>query len=600
MPTRKTTRKKTTTTPPKPPTPTAGNRNHLLNIPYGDLIAEATAKTHGAKYYKGHGWIYTGPHLPENLKPYAPEAYTWMQWHENHLNNTTPKGNPKPDPTTGTLTLYPEQKADVQAILTAHQAGAPEFLLANEVGTGKTAISIAAAKQIPHAKNILIVAPLGPTFGWKHHIQQMGDGGKNWCIINYESALKLLEPPTKALTTKSIKTRNRQTIQHGKPRTQWDVVISDESHNLGNPDSQRQRALDKIIAGPTGTKPAFSLRVSATAGRNITKLGYLHRGIAWATKSTIRQKFSAEEYLQWCKTNGFQVELTFGNHLTWERNERDLKLMNSILFGRKPTWGIRRLPNWEEVRRIPLPVELTPAERAAYNTQWSEFKEASERARQITTRVRNDPHASREAKHQARDAQAKGLVAQIRYRQKVGMLKAHGNARFVQQMLENDKQVAISCEFMSTVKKYQEELAALGIEAAIYTGKNRDTREQERIAFQRGEKKVIIFTPTAGFNLQAGDSSVPGATDTPRVQLCAEPRWSPDPAVQAEGRTHRNYKLAPVYYSYAVDTQDEAVITRCIQGMNDMKKLLGDKETQLRGLAQALGIALFMEQDPTE
>lgn len=561
-----------------------------MAIPYEE---RALAQAHGARYYPRSGWVYTGRTLPPALKGYRPDRYSWDEWvEEAELNGAAPAGNPSPDPSTGEVTLRPDQTEDVHTILRAHTAGTPEFVIGSDVGTGKTPVAITAVKNLPDVRNVLIVCPHGVMPGWRSHLRRMGDGGKRWAIINYESCKKLLETPASADEAKRTRTKNLRIAREGKPKVPWDVVITDESHALGNPEAQQTMAMDKVIAGPLG-KPAFVLRLSATAGSNPAQLSYLHRGIAWRTGAPQRSTITSEQYVQWCEDNGVKVSMGgYGNRLTWDRNETDLKKMRALLFKGEPVWGVRRTPPWDEPQRIPLPVALSAAERLAYEEEWAHFQAAMTHLDAVRKKAATSGKQPGKA---LSEANAKGRAAQIRYRQKAGQIKARGNALFAKELLAKGLQVAISCEYLGTVEELRDTLASMKIDVAEFTGQNRDTREEERLAFQRGEKPVIIFTPAEGFNLQSSDRGVEGASDVPRATLVAEPRWSPKKALQVEGRCHRDHQLAPVYYSYAEDTVDEKVISTALEGMRDTKVLMGDSVTHFAGLSKALGVPLVLQ-----
>lgn len=639
---------------------------------------------------------------------------------------------PAPDPTTGTITPRTDQLQDIKKILMARQADLPEVLNASGVGVGKTIVTIGAVKRMAQVKNVLVVCPLPVAAGWRLHLRDMGDGGINWCIINYQSVKKLLEPPPSAKTAKKARTKNLQTVQKGKPKVQWDVVIVDESHycfpgetlvstedgsveiaelvaqhqsgaalprvlsqaadgsvrlrevtgvfvsppsplvrvrhaqgevvctedhplysrehgyapaslldegdtltvtlseggekgvgesrvqsvepvrqgpeptfnlsvetdenyfangvlahNCSNPESQRTRAIDKIVAGPAH-QPAFKINMSATAGNDPSKVSYLHRGLFSNDGIQPLPHISSDRFIEWCESHRLSVDSgSFGNALKWDPEktgsnaDKELDRLHELLFKADTPWAFRRMPDWPEQRRIPAPVELTWEEMEAYNADWKEFQKALsaiDRKMKSTT--------SGKTKSALR---AKGLAEQTRYRQKAGQVRAGGTAAFAAEMVAKGHQVAIAAEYLGTVSRLQEELDHLKMPTAIFTGDNRDTREDERIAYQRGEKKVIIYTPTEGFDLHAGDDRV-GGNSVPRVTVVAEPRWSPGKALQAEGRGHRNGTDAPVYYTFASGTVEEQVIHRCINGMRNIGKINGDDTKPFDGLKEALGV----------
>lgn len=704
----------------------------ILDVPYEE---RAVAQHFGARYFSSEGWAYTGTTLPRDLERYRPKRYSWQEWVERTLmgeiSATAPA--PDPDPSSGTFVLRVDQLQDVKKLIVARQSGAPETLNASGVGVGKTAVAISAVKRMSQVKNVLVVCPLAVAAGWRLHLRDMGDGDMNWCIVNYESTKKLLEPPASAKAAKKTRTKNLHTVQKGTPKVQWDVVIVDESHycfpgdtlistedgpleiaelvaqhgsgrtlprvlsqapdgsvrlrevtgvfisppsplvrvrhsqgdvvctedhplhskehgyvpasllqegdtlsvalpggegkgvgeskvvkvepvrqgaeptfnlsvedhenyfangvlahNCSNPESQRTRAIDKIVAGPAH-RPAFKINMSATAGKDPSKVSYLHRGLFWLDGLKPLPHITSDRFIEWCETHRLSVSNdSFGNALKWdpEKNgsnaDSELDRLHSLIFKSDPVWAFRRMPDWPEQRRIPAPVELTWEETEAYNADWKEFQQALA----AIDRKMKSPTTSGKAKSALR---AKGLAEQTRYRQKAGQVRAGGTADFAAEMVKKGHQVAISAEYLGTVNRLREELDRLKVPTALFTGENRDTREDERIAYQRGEKKVIIYTPTEGFNLHAGETMV-GGNNVPRVTIVAEPRWSPGKALQAEGRGHRNGTDAPVYYTFASGTVEENVIHRCIDGMRNIGKINGDDTKPFEGLKEALGV----------
>lgn len=557
----------------------------VLDVPYEEV---PLARREGAENYPGFGWVHIGAELPAALAPYAPKPYSWEAWLTADLKGSM--GNPAPDASTGAFTLRKDQEEDAAAILNSRQQGLPEFLLGSNVGVGKTPTTIAAVKRMPGVRTVLVICPLPAAAGWRTHLLQMGDGGKRWCIINYESTKKLLLPKSGNRTSgRATRSKNLRLVQSGTPRFGWDVVIRDESHRCGNPESQQTRACDKIISNPPQQRPAFVVDLSATAGANPAKLSYLHRGLAARSGETSRSHISADDYVDWCKTRGISVTRGgFGNALTWEKNKSDLMKMNLLIYKGLPQWAVRRVPDWPEQQRIPVPIELTAHETAAYKQEWRQFHKTLreiEKARRSRSAggVRASPSGTE---------RTKGAAAQMRYRQKAGMLRAQGTAGFVAEMVEKDTQVAVSCEFLKTAQKVREELAAKGIRVSMFTGENRDEREQERIAFQRGHTEVIIFTTTEAVNFHAGESTI-AATTTQRVTVVAEPRWSPTAALQVEGRTQRNGTSAPCYYTFATDTAEEKVLRVVTEGMQNIATINGDPTVNFdQFLGEALGVPL--------
>lgn len=556
-------------------------------MPYEERSLASSA---GAVWYPGLGWGWVGTRIPAGLRRYYPKAYSWQAWLSADLAGFGP-GDPTPDLSTGSLTLRPDQVEDATTLLAARRAGCPEFLVASDVGVGKTAVCIAALKRMPGVRNILVVAPLSVVANWRKHLEEMGDGDKRWCLLNYESTKKLLTPPRSAETAKRTRTKNLHTARSGVGKIAWDVVVTDESHYLGTPDSQRSLTLDRVVAGP-GARPAFVVRMSATAGSNPAQLSYLHRGLFWRTGSRPLPTITADGYREWCEVRGIGVVPgRFGSGLAWDKEPSGLTRMHHLLFSGAPQWAVRRRPDWPKQQRFLIPVDLDPDEMDAYQREWAEFASAM---REVERTRRAGKSTTPSSARAAATARARGLAAQTRYRQKAGILRAAHTADFIADMVSKGRQVAVSCEYLGTVEAVVAALQALRVDAVTFTGQNRESREDDRLAFQRGEVPVIVFTPAEGFNLHAGDTMVGGST-TPRVTVVAEPRWSPKKALQCEGRSHRNAADAPCYYLYATDTVERDVLRTVIEGMDDTAVINGDDTEPFSALLSGvLGVPVVM------
>lgn len=596
MPAKQATRTRTTrVTPPAParratPAPKTpivdhakGERLFVLEVPYEE---RQLANQAGGRWEPNFGWIYVGTNLPAALTRYRPRAYSWAAWEEAEYAGGH-KGNPAPVTDNGSFTLRADQLEDVRIILAAHRAGSPEFLIGSLTGVGKTVTAIAAAKQIPGVSTIAVIGPFTSLPVWRNHIKEMGDGGKRWVLINPESVKALLTKPAPRINAKTGKpvksatsTKNKQHAKDGKPKVAWDLVIVDESHLLNNPDSQRSIAIDRIIEGP-GTKPAFVLRLSATAGSNPAQLSYLHRGLAFVSGEKPQPKINMEAYAAWCQKRGVAVSVSkkFGTEkLVWEQNQRDLMIFNKLIFGTRPQWACRRKPEgWPEQQRILVPIELNLREMDAYEAAWEEFQEA----------MRELKKADGATGAAARAARTKGLAAQIRYRQKAGIIRAPHTAEYAISLHEKGYQVAISCEFLGAVEAIREHLTSKGHAVSEFTGANQQAREGERVAFQQGKTKFIVFTPDSSFSLHQGEAIV-GGNDVPRALVVAQPRWSPTKTLQVEGRTQRNGQEAFAHYPFAQDTIEHRVLKASLAGVEAMATLNGDDPALIRAANQAL------------
>lgn len=610
-----TSRKKTVRTGKKPPktvstiAPALNPRDALLPgenlwvLTCNDWDMRGFLKSHGARYFPEYGWAYLGESLPDALRPYLPARHSWDAFVAHSLiPQSAPRGNPNPDARTGTITLRSDQEEDVATIVAAYRRGAPEFLNASLVGAGKTVTSIAAAKRIPGVRRILVLCPLGAIPAWRRTIDDMGDGGKEWVLLNYQSTKKLLTQPAAARAAKKQSTKNQRTVSHGAARAQFDLVIRDESQWCADPSSQQTRAVDKAIAGPAGTHPALVMSVSATPCSDPSQASYLHRGLAWRTGQPVRAHITTDEYVAWCKRYGLGVEHGIANKLTWvhkktpEAHGPDIRKLNHLIFGAHPPWALRRVPDWPEQQRFETPIELSPQEREAYDVEWSAFAaamralDAAQKHRESVTRS-GERAQERAAATRLENARKAARDASVRYQQKAGLLRGASTAEYIALMVDKGFQVAVSCQHLAVVDDLRERLERRRIPTATFTGQNVTDREGERVRFQQGDATVILFTTAEALNLHAGETAV-GGNNVPRVTVVAQPRWSPRQAVQVEGRGQRNGTAAPCYYLYAVDTIEEHVLRTVLPAMRNTLAIVGDDTTSIGDLARNIGLPL--------
>lgn len=547
----------------------------LLEVPYEQ---RSLASSKGARWQAELGWVFTGTVVPESLCGWLPKPYSWASFQQQDLDGKA-LGHAAGSYETGQVQLRDDQEQDRDRILDAWEQGAPEFLLASDVGCGKTYTVLAAIRRLEDVRNILIISPLSVVPHWRRSLEAIGDGGRRFCVINYESIQKLVSKPAAAHSAKRKSTKNRRTAKSGTGKIAWDVIICDESHYLTNPSSQRSQLVERIIAGPAGS-PAWPIRMSATAGSNPAEMAYLHRGLFWATGKKPLTSITMDKYAQWCAEQRLGVSVDRWDKLKWEKDKGDLERIRRMLLDTEVPWAVRRRPeDWPEQQRIPTPVELSPEEMMLYERAWGEFKHA----------MRDIEKSVKSGQVSVAQKQAAGLAAQLRYRQKAGLLRAPHTTNFILDLLNKGLQVAVSCEFIDCVETISNGLRAKHVPVSLFTGRNRVDRETQRVRFQLGTSKVILFTPAEGFSLHAGEQAING-NQVPRATVIAEPRWSPKKSLQIEGRAHRDGQHAPCYYCYAENTIERRVVDVLVDGISNTKTMVGDDISSLTALAETLNV----------
>lgn len=551
--------------PPKPIDLSGGG--YVLDVPYE---VRQVATHLGAKWDPARGMhVYAGTALPPLLEAFRPAPFSWAA----RLHEDATGGRAVDVPPAADIVLRDHQVEAVESITAVRKAGLPGFLLADEVGLGKTLATLGAIHEMPASKrDVLVLAPKSVMPGWRKSIEAMGTGGRRWTVLNYDSIKKLLTTPPSATTAKTKSTRNKRVAMNGKPIVDWNIVVLDEAHLLRNPTSQRSHAVRTL------TRDAFTFFLSATAGQDPLELVYLARLLASVTGVPVQD---LEEFQHWCTDIGISITRGDYGRLLWDNNPDDIALVNKLLFGQwkpgQPAAGLRRVPTdiagWPEQQRIPHPLDLIGETRRLYDEAWTEF-----RAQMDLAQRGKDP--------------TNGLAAQTRFRQKASLLRVPATADHVLTLLEAGRQVFVSCQWLESVDALAEMLGgktAGGRKvrvATLHGGMSSAEREVNREAFQDGDANVIVSTVVEGINLQAGESG--HDNNTPRATVLHDIRYSAIQCRQVEGRTHRDGQNAVAYWCYATDTVEEKIVLKAVERMETMGDLQGDDTSSVAELEELL------------
>jgi hypothetical protein len=385
----------------------------------------------------------------------------------------------------------------------------------------------------------------------------MGDGGRDVLIVNYERLGRLFELSAEARR----KVRSKKGLARAGAAPEFDVVLWDESHRCKNPAAARSKLAAKLNA-----RAGFVLWLSATAGQNPLELSYLAPLLASATGS---RAADLKDFEQWCVAQGLGVTRGAYGRWDWRGDPRDCEKVRAMLFEGTPALGVRRRPEdvagWPEINRILTPIALDPEARALYEHAWTAFR----RELELAPRGR-DPRSA--------------LAATLRLRQKSSLIRVPGTAELVLELLENGHQVAVSVAFVETLARLREELARAGVSCATIQGAQPAAeKEAERLRFQRGEARVVLFTVEEGISLHQGEHN-----DAPRSAVIHDVRWSGIQMAQIEGRCHRDGRFAQVYWTYAEGTLEEQIAAIVCRRLAGMKSMVGDDVETLREIERLL------------
>lgn len=541
----------------------------IYDIPWED---RAIAQILHAENVSGLGYVSEG--LAKYGEEYHVHPYSWASFVERKIKN-----DPTAHPTgehEDRYVLREDQKEDVTTVLAARSTGAPEFLIANETGTGKTVTAWSAVQKL-HPKSVLIVCPAAVIPVWRQHIKDMGDKGMDIVVINYESLRNLISPPDQAVKAKKPATQNKNIALYGEPYTTFDVIIFDEAHKMKNPTSQQSR-----ISNTLAKHAKFIIKLTATPGKDPSQLHYMWRGLSWVTQDPIKviDENNFDEYVKWCHNNDIHgiVEAPFGNGIKWDGEKEDLINMEKILYGKKDgiAWSTRRKSELEIVRQ-PLLVDLSAKDREMYDKIVEDVKA------EIMENISKN-----------RKDLSKGLAAMMALRQKTGLLKVKSVVEYTKYAINDlNEQVVISSFFHNTTDALAKYLDDENIKYVIIDGTiNIDEKEKRRLQFQQGEVPVLITSVNEGISLHANEKLREGsATPNDRRLIVIDTPWSPVAMRQIEGRINREKSQGIITIPYLKETIDEKVVTRLLSGLSSQSILQGDKqEDELKMLANELGI----------
>ena len=531
-------------------------KTFVLDVPFEH---RNTASAHGARWDKASkAFIYQGPQLPSELRAFAALPWSWEHAIELAKAGITPTGWTGEDP----YELRPHQTQAGSIIEQAWRAKLPGFLLADEVGLGKTLsawLGVQLVAQRLKAQRVVIVCPLSVQAHWRETLRRQGSVVGEVLIINYERLSKLFELDS------GVKVKSKKGLARRGSAAETDIIIFDESHKLKNPTAARSKLAAKLT-----NAAQFVLWLSATAGQTPLELSYLAPLLA---KGTGAKAKDLNDFEGWCQQQGFQLKKGAFGAWSWDGNLEDCHRLAALLFEGKTPLALRRRPQeiagWPEISRSLWPQEMDTAQRTMYQQEWQAFKVSLASGGPVAP----GPRGTATKKSIA----LSGLVAALRFRQKSSLLRVDATVEFALDLLEQGIKPAISCAFIETLRAIEQRLVAKKKRCAIiYGGQNAVEREQQRLSFQKGQADVALFTIEEGISLHQGEFE-----DVPRSLLIHDLRWSAIQMTQIEGRTHRNGQFAQAYWMVGEDTIEFKIAQRVANRAVAMKALSGETDESL-------------------
>ena len=280
--------------------------------------------------------------------------------------------------------------------------------------------------------------------------------------------------------------------------------------------------------------------MSATAGQSPHELSYLGPLLARAAGAPSDDLDGFRALMKRLKIGRAKGRW---KNWSWEPNESDRKVMADLLYRgaqrdrpASPAGGDRRLAGG---------AARAGADRARCGRRGN------------STRRPGASSGASSALPAARRASPQGWAADLRFRQKASLLRIAGTTDFVDDLLGNDEQVAVSVAFLETSAMLADSLRGHGWAVGEINGEHSGVANEEtRLAFQTGKLDAVIFTVTESISLHRGE--MPGG-ERERSLVIHDMRHSAIQLQQIEGRCHRDGQHATIFYAYAEDTVEEAV-----------------------------------------
>lgn len=540
-----------------------GEKAWVVEVPFAWRSWASTQGVSWDAHHRVH--VFKGSELPASLQHLSASFFSW-EWQQECLINGGPLRQipvvEKP------WMPRPHQLDAVLHIERAYRSKSPGFLLADEVGTGKTISSWSFSQKHPEWMRVLVVTTASALAHWRNTLIHTGVGKAIPLVINYDRLGRLFEDPETPLSSTRRKGKRKRLAKEGKA-PEYDLVIWDESHKCKNLDSARSVMMRKINA-----KAQFVLWLSATAGQNPLELAYLAPLLARATGA--KPSALLADFEQWCLAQDVGVRRAEFGKWVWERTPEREKKVYDWLFNGNPALGLRRLPTdivgWPALERQLMPQELDVEAREAYAQAWSEFRQAE---------------MGLPADRRGAAAKEVSLTARLRLRQKSSWLRIPATVALAEELLAAGRQVPISVAFHDTLNEIEARLSRITSVAVIHGKQSPTQKEAERMRFQTGAAKVIVFTVEEAISLHQGEHN-----DVPRTLLIHDQRWSAIQQAQIEGRAHRDGKFAPSLWLYAPDTVEDRLLEVLVDRVQGMKAMHGDGTSDMEAIDAVLKEAL--------
>lgn len=422
-----------------------------------------------------------------------------------------------------------------RAVLAFADATMGRFLLAYDMGLGKTPSSIAAARHLD-CERVVVVTKSSAKPKWKWEVKKF-DGGATmviegsssepipphvkWVILNYEVAEEWLSE-----------------ILDWNP----DMAIIDEVHWISNPKAKRSMAVKTL-----GLKAPYCIGLSGTPMRNRPK-------DLWNILDTLQPGW-------WGRQFEFERAFCMGRKRPITRYVRGKRITNLVWVAD----GVSNEDVFHErmksvmLRKLKDEAGLPPRSRAVVPVALTNT------AREEYRRLQGNLSAAFEKKN---FTEVLTLVSKLWHTSSLGRVDAT-----IDKALEivrfHEKPVVVFSYFLDSLDRIEEALVKEKLRVGRIDGStSSQKREEVQRAFQAGELDVFLGQVQA-----AGEAIDLFRADT---TLHHDVTWTPFEQDQAESRVHREGQKNPTLHLYFLGegTIDEKMLDLTIKKLQMSKSIL--------------------------
>jgi hypothetical protein len=468
---------------------------HVLDIPWG---SENLKEKYGIKTIKGGYGLYTGVLLPRPLRIFMSEDFSIQRWTEDEINahvSVSEKPLVKAITTLDQVTTAEKMSnrfTDGASGLVMESGDNDEAKITTLLGVSFIAksVDIKPWDEGVNKGKLLIVTSKSSVAQWRKCVRslQLATAFTRPLIIDYSQLDKLLMAPAHARITPNKTTKAKVKSKNGVPTVDWDFIIFDKAHMLGNPERSLTSANAISVARlnseyKLGASP-FTIFASESFSHNPLELTVMSNLLGL---ELVNRSVKPKDWAQELKDQGFFVYETpkgfvwLGNPPKIGPGSKVLKENEVFSAFKRDTLVIKTALKSSVVSKLvteatftPVPIALSGKHKLSYRDTWLSFQSWL-LANRLTTDKTEYSRAFEE------------------YSAKVSSLKNGYVLELVLDLLANtDNQVLVRVTNIETTHFLTERLLAKKFLPSVYSGTDEDRDQEALNDFHDGLSRVLI------------------------------------------------------------------------------------------------------------